>query len=891
MRRFLGTAWHPDMAATMRDVLVAARRRHGYPGVAIAVIAELFDLVRAAVRALVGAPPKITGGWSPNHSDQPGRSHMQTLMHDLKLAVRSLAASRVPAGIAIVTLALGIGVSAAIFSALDSILIRPLPFQHSDRLVEIWNFNLESKFSYPRMPRALFLEWQKQQDLFDRVEGYEVDSAIFAAPAGAEMISAAYVTPGLMPLLGVAPQQGRLLVDGDGRDGTDDRVVVSDRFWRKTLQQDPAALGRRITLHGRPHEIVGIMPPSFRFPYDGQDLWLPLDPAHLPAHRSKGRLSLTAFARTKSGVTVNQVGEQVTARGVDLVTATGGRPGVTATLNIKGQAVDTKTRQSLLVMAAAVGFLLLIVCANIANLSLSRALARSRDLAVRASLGASRVDLIRETFVENLLIGGLGAVLGIGVAAVTLAIGASALPTQITFSMVNTVDLDGRVLLFAVSVGLLASVLFGLPPALMASRPNVNAVLRQDTRTSAGSRGARRLRSVLVIGEVMVAIVLLVGAALMGRAFYELQAQERGFNTTGLISLKLGLPAAGFLDPHYRDQFTDNLIARLRQLPGVTATSAGGVPPDSNMLTWGKVEFDHSPGVATPKELFFPIYTVFPGYFEAVGLPIKEGRAFDASDASDKVIISETFARDYWPNRSAVGAQFRFTGSTRWKTVVGVSQDVKQLDMDDSVGPYEWFEPLRTPPGRKTPAAPEATTAIIDYRTVLVRADNPAVVIPELTKAVHGTDSRAVIWETDLVDDLYAEAIERPRVVLVALAVFSLLGLVLAAAGLYGVLSHLVTQRLREIGIRLALGAHPTTVFRLILRNGLTLTAVGLVLGLGAAIALTRWMKSILYGLDSLDPLALTGVTVLLAVTALFACWRPARRAMRVDPVHLLRES
>lgn len=879
------------MSATIRDVCADARRRHGIAGAILTLAAELFDLFRAGVRARVGGSPQITGGWHPNRSDKPGRTLMQTLWHDVRLAMRSLAASRVSAGIAIITLALGIGVSAAIFSVLDSILIRPLPFQQADRLVEVWNFNTTNQFSYPRMPRALLLEWQKQTDLFDRVEGYEIDSAIYAAPAGAEMVAAVYVTPGLLPMLGIAPQQGRLLGEGDGRDGTDDRVVVSDRFWRGTLQQDPGAVGRRITLHGRAHEIVGIMPPSFRFPNEKQDLWLPLDPAQLPAHRTKGRLSMVVFARTTAGVTLEQVREQVSARGADLVKATGGRAGVTATLNIKGQTVDTKTRQSLLVMAAGVGFLLLIVCANIANLSLSRALARSRDLAVRASLGASRLDLIRETLVENLVIGGLGAVLGIGVAAATLAVGASALPSQITFSMVNMLDLDTRVLVFAITVGLLASVLFGLPPALMASRPNVIAILRQDSRTSSGSTGARRLRSLLVVGEVMVAIVLLVGAALMGRAFYELQAQERGFNTTGLVALKLGLPTNGFLDPYTRDQFTDVLMARLRQLPGVTATSAGGVPPDSNMITWGNVEFDHTPGVATPKELFFPIYTVFPGYFEAVGLPIKEGRAFDAGDTPDNVIISEAFARDYWPNRSAVGAQFRFSGSKTWKTIVGVAQDVKQLDMDDSIGAYEWFEPLRTPPGRATPAMPETTTAIIDYRTVLVRADNPAVVIPELARAVHGVDSRVVIWETDLVDDLYAEAIERPRVVLVALVVFSALGLLLAAAGLYGVLSHLVTQRLREIGIRLALGAHPSTVFRLILRNGLSLTAVGLVLGLGAAFALTRWMKSILYGIDSFDPVALAGVSLLLALTALFACWRPASRAMRVDPAHLLRES
>jgi hypothetical protein len=350
------------------------------------------------------------------------------------------------------------------------------------------------------------------------------------------------------------------------------------------------------------------------------------------------------------------------------------------------------------------------------------------------------------------------------------------------------------------------------------------------------------------------------------------------------------LPTNGFLDPYVRDQFTEDLMAQLRQLPGVTASSAGGVPPDSSYLTWGNVEFDHAPGTSTPKELFFPVYTVFPGYFEAIGLPIREGRALDGTDTRDKVVISEAFARDHWPNRSAVGGRFRFTGSNTWKTVVGVAQDVRQLNMDDSEGAYEWFEPLRTPPGRPMPAPPEATVAIIDYRTFLVRANTPATVIPELTRAVHALDSRVVVWETDLVDDLYAEAIERPRVVLVTLLIFSALGLLLAAAGLYGVLSHVVSQRMREIGIRLALGAHPSSVFALILKNGMALTAVGLVLGLVAASALARLMRSILYDVGSFDPIALAGVSLLLALTSLLACWRPAQRAMRVDPVSLLRE-
>ncbi len=889
MRRLLGLAWDPDMAVTFHDVYADTRRRHGRFAAAAVALAEITDLIRAGLRRRLGLKTPISSGWQPPARRQ-GRGVMQKLWSDLRLAVRTLTATRVTTTIAVATLALGIGVSTALFSMLDSMLFRPLPFQQPQQLFEIWSVNAQ-QFSFPRLSRALLLEWRKQTDVFERVEGYEIESAIYEGPKGAEMVAASYVTPGLMPLLGVGAMTGRTFVDGDGRDGTDDRVVISERFWRETLQRDPSVIGRRLTLNGRPHEIVGVMPASFYFPNQPQLLWLPLDVDQPPARRLKGAMSLTAFARLRADVDPAAAAVQVGDRGGALNAAAGGRPGLTARLTQPKQFIDTRTRQSLYILAGAVAFLLLIVCANIANLSLSRALGRSRDLAVRASLGASRGDLVRHALIESLVLGVTGAALGVLVAWVTMRLGASMLPASMTFATVNAIDLDARVLMFASGLGVLTPLLFGLPPALVASRPNVMTVLRQDTRASAGSPTARRLRSLLVVGEVTVAIVLLTGTALLARSLYQLHSIDRGFDTAGLIALRVGLPANGYIDPYERDRFTDDLMTRIQREAGVVAVTAGGVPPDSSQISWGKIELADNPGTLSDKELIFPIYTAWPGYFDALGLRLKEGRDFAHGDTANEVVISEAFARDYWPGRSAVGAQFRFAGGKTWKTVIGVATDVRQFDLDDANGAYEWFQPLRTPPGRTAPATPDAMAAIVDYRTIAVRATDAAALIPRLPALVHEVDRRVVIWETDLVDDMFSQAIERPRVLAVALAIFGGLGLILAAAGLYGVLTHQVAQRLREFGIRVALGARPAAVFGAILRSGLTLTIVGLVMGLASAMALSRFLGTLLYQVDQFDPLSLSTVTLVLLLAAVVACWVPARRAMRADPVSLLRES
>jgi predicted permease len=890
--------WAGEIGATFQDACRAAHARRGLRGLLMEAPKELADMAATGVKSRLGRGPAVTvPGPTPPRQKRP--SSVATLVHDIRLAVRSLGASPLTTAIAFLTLALGIGITTAAFSVLDAVVFRSLPFPHADRLVEIWNVSGSSmpgppgslgqqQFSYPRFPRALLLEWRKQTDLFDAVEGYDVESVIWKGPAGAEMVSAAYVTPGVFSLLGAVPLDGRIFVEGDGRDGTDRHIVVSERFWRESLWSSPDAVGSTLTVNGEPHTLVGIMPARFRFPNEPQVMWLPIDVDRPPAAKMQQTLSLEAFARARAGITPEQLAEQVKTRGAALVKATGGRAGVSAQVHDKGSFVDRQDRRALLVLGGSVAFLLLIVCANVANLSLSRLLARARDLAVRSALGAARRDLVRETFIEHAVLGLGGALLGVLVAYATLSIAVATLPSSMLLMSLNEIDLDGRALLFTIGIGVLTSLLFGIPPALIAARPSVTAILRNDSRATSGSPAARRLRSALVVAEVTVALVLLVGAALMARSFIKLQAVDRGFDTSSLVALRVGLPAVGYLDPHARDRFTDELIDAVRRQPGVRGATAGSVPPDASMISFGAIEIAGQAS-RSDKELIVPVHSAWPNYFETVGIPIKEGRGFTVQEPASSTIVSESFARAYWPDRSPIGAQFRFTGSKLWKTVVGVAGEVRQMDLDDAHGAFEWYRPLRVPPGAPAPVH-TATENIVDYRTFVISADDPAAIVGRSREIVHTLDPNVVIWEVDEVDHLFAEAVGRPRVVLTMMAVLAGLGVVLAAAGIYGVLAYLVAQRRREIGIRLALGARPQAIGRLVLRSGLVLTCTGLIAGVAVSLALARVMQALLYEVETTDPVSMALVSTVLLAVALIAAWRPARQAMRTDPLSLLRE-
>ena len=871
-----------DVETAVADVWSAGYARGGAVVALTASVRECVNLAVASVGARLGRGPRISGGQSPRRSE---RKHgMAHLVRDLRAALRTLLGTPSHTALVTLTLALGIGINAAVFSVVDSMLIRPVPFAEQDRLVSLWTYT--GKFSWRGgFTSPLIREWRAQTDLFDRVEASQEKTFVFEHDDGAELVTGSIVTPGLFSTLGVQPSRGRLFVDGDGRDGSDRLAVVSARFWSQQMNGVADVIGREILLDGDRYQIVGVVPDAFRYPDEQHVVWVPVDPARPPSTITRPA-SFVPLARLAPGVTPEQARERVSARGADLNARAGGDGKATASVMPLSDFLRDREERSLLVLAGSVGFLLLIVCANIANLTLSRALTRTRDLAVRAALGASRADLMREALLEHALVGIAGAAGGLIVAALSIAAITAVLPEAMTMSSLNRIDIDVRTLGFLAAASVVTVLLFGLPPALMAGRIGVAGLLQGQSRSATGSILARRLRSGLVVAEVALSIVLLVGAALMTRSLMKLEAIDVGMNVDGLLAMQIALPAGPYADASVRDTFTTELIARLKTQRNVVNASMGALPPRESLINVGAIELADRPGEKT-KSSVVPVFEIWPGYFDTAGIRVVDGREPQPTDPVGAAVVSQGFAAKHWPQQSALGRQFKI-GKGPWRTVVGVSSEVRRRSEDDDSAEFEIYYPR----GQTTDAyvATRPVARIAEYRTMLVRTTGTGVSLQQLAGVVHQIDPRVIVGRTSLVEREFADAIARPRVVFLMLVVFAGFGLVLAAAGLYGVLSYLVSQRLREIGIRLALGARPADIRRLIFGAGLTMAGVGLAIGIGAALLLVRLMRTLLYEVEPTDPASVAAVAGLLLATAALAAWRPARRAMRVDPVNLLRE-
>lgn len=811
---------------------------------------------------------------------------MQTLIQDLRYGFRTLRKNPGFAIVAVLTLAFGIGANTAIFSAVNAVLLRPLPFADEDRLVVMWKHDQTSSHPLVELSIAEFNDWRRESGSFESlaamptsVYGY---GYVMTGRGEPVQIESSRVSADFFKTLGVSPSLGRAFTAEDDHPGAGEAVIISHRLWRDYFGADEKVIGQAITLNETPFQIVGVMTADFEFP-KGVDIWSPLSASvGGGALQNREAVFLQAVGRLKAGVSrekaeaeMNAVIGRVAAAHPE-TEAEGHRVVITPV----PEYLFGSARPALWLLLAATGLLLLIACANVASLLLARATARRKEMAVRAALGASRFRIVRQLFVESLTLAGAGGALGVLFAYWLADLLVVVAPADIP--RVENVRVDAVVLLFSTAATLLTSALFGLAPALSATKMNLTAALGDGGRT-AGERHGNRLRAALVVGEIAVTLVLLAGAGLALRSFVKLQQVDTGFDTENVLTFQLRLFGKKYPDAKSVRDFYQQLTERLEAQPGVTAAGAVLIRPLEGVIGWD-VPFataDQSPDDAKRNRVpNFEVVT--PHYFRSVGLPLLAGREFterDDDDAPKVAIISEAMARGLFaPGLDPLGQRLRLFDpsdpDTEWHTVVGVVGDARYREVRDAR--WDVYVPYRQ--------------FAFPVRYVTVRAtSDPAALAATVRREVAALDSQQAVTSVKTTGQLFAENVARPRFNSLLLTLLASLAALLAGLGIYGVISYSVAQRTREIGVRIALGAQQGDVLRLVFRQGLKLILSGIVIGLVAAFLLSRLMESLLFGISATDPLTFVVVSLLLVVVALVACYVPARRAMRVDPMVALR--
>ena len=875
VRRDLDVETRHEMTLTFDRVLAAARRRGRLAALA-AFLAETADLAVASFRRDPLSPPRCR-----RESNPPSEVSACCLLFRTggppcgapprNPATRSWSSS---------SSRWGLQINTVIFSVADAAMFRGLPYPSGSRLVEIFNDDPVGRFSSPGLLPETVSEWRGHAELFDAVEGMNFASFIVVGGAEPEEMSGAFITPGLFAALGLRPALGRLFQPEDAEPGRDRVVIISDTVWRKRFGADPDATGRTLTLNDQTFTVVGVMPPHFRYPAGPQQIWLPT-----PLRQPQGaRLDVVAIL--KAGLTREAAQSRAKTLAVAL-TEQRPRPGGWGIrfMDPRGVVLNKSTRQALQILTAAVFLVLLIACANVANLFFAQALARTRELSIRAALGASRGRLIRELLAESLVLGAAGGAIGLGLAYWGVGLAIALAPIELTRFAANEIRIDQRMLAFTALVTVGTGLLFGILPAWRASRINAGDALKSRTGTSAVAHA--RLRGMLVVGEVALSCILLDG-----RRAPDSQLRARAGGRARLRSVE---PAERHAQPADRSvsaagptnlSRADREIAwrHCRVVEGVTI--ANGVPTSGGNIRFGELEAEN--GLAETGESVVPETIITPNYFATLGIPIRDGRSFLADEPVDSTIISEGFARRLWPGGSAVGKRVRLGADGKWLTVVGVAGEVRGNRMVERQSTIEMYSPMWRP-APKTPAAPVPGPRSFDYINLVVRAPRPLTLVPAIKQVLWAIDPAQPVGDTVLVEDLLAKSLAQERFATVLMGTFAALALLLAAAGLYAVLAQLVAQRRQEIGIRMALGAATADVAGMILGRGFVLTCLGVAIGLAGAWAMARALSSQLFEVTPHDPWSFASVPIALLAVALLASWLPARRALAVNPATALR--
>ena len=815
---------------------------------------------------------------------------LEELLQDVKYSLRMLRKAPGFTAVAVLTLALGIGANTAIFSVVNSTLLAPLPFKDSGQLVDIhahatffdfWNLGLS-------LPDVNDIRAQsKSLSALVPFQGATVDLTGRDAP---RQLDATKISADYFSMLGIKPICGRTFLPSETQEGAEHEAILSAGLWRTQFGADPRVVGTSITLDGKPYTVVGVMPamPKLFLSPGRADIWIPFAPSH-EVLANRGMHGIPTLARLKAGVTVRQAQAELDGIAARLSKAYPKEDGQWSfRVNALRDDMNRNAHTPLLILLGAVGFVLLIACANVGNLFLSRGWARRRELAIRSTLGASRGRLIRQLLVESLLLASGGGVAGLLLAYWSLD-GLKTLMQPILFG-VDKIGLDVRVLIFTLGVSIVAGLLFGLAPAFVSSGNDAGAAMKEGSagaQTGASTSGHNPLRQILVVAEIALALVLVIGATLALGSFSRMMRVNLGFDTQSILDMRLDFPQTKFKSNADMFAYVRALTDCLRATPGVDSVAASGYSPLSGTQGEGFFSIERVPDnpnsqTMTGKE------SVGPGFFETLGIPLLQGREFTALDGGkgpQAVIVNHAFAEKFLGGKSPLGKRVYMGDEDAqhnkiWEEIVGEVGDIHDQN------PRIAAEPVMYTPFYHD----DFTTGMFMGANLLLRTRlNPEALIPIAQNQVWAFDKDEPISKIQTMQQSLSASVAEPRFQSFLLGAFGALGLLLAVVGIYGVISYSVKQRTHEIGIRMALGAEPAQVMRLILAHGLKLAVIGVVIGISAAVGLTRLMSSLLFGVSATDPATFAGVAVLLVIVALGACWMPARRAMRVDPMEALR--
>ena len=800
---------------------------------------------------------------------------------DLLHSIRSLIRNPGFTAVAVITLMLAIGVNTTIFSVVNAVLLKALPFQQPEQLVSVQK--VAEPGGFPGIAAYQFLAWKDRNSSFDDLAAFTDNNFNLTGAGEPERISCAQVTASLFTTLRVQPLRGRFFLPEEDKPGSNNVAIVSERFWQRRYARDEAVLQSTLTLDNKPYLIVGVLPASFRFPGEF-DVWLPI--ALDPVKETKGDFFslIEVVGRLKSSATNTGAQSELSliARQASEHVNEPSAVGQVEVVPLQRQLVSG-VRLTVLILWGAVGLVMLLACVNVASLMISRTLSRQREMAVRAAVGARRWQLIRQLLTESVVIGLAGGVLGLLVAVWGTRAIAGLVPKGFTNSVydLNNVPLDWHAFVFTLALSVLTGIVFGLAPALTASKPDLINALRNSRSFGLMSFGLRSLRGWLVVVELALAVVLLLGAGLLVRSFNKLMTLDLGFDRENVLTFRVSLPRSKYAKPAQTDAFYKDLLQRVNALPGVQTV---GTINHSPLQGHGLIAFvgieGHAP-LDRKKDPAIGIGVVDGEYFKTLKVPLLAGRQYDARDGADgqKVaIVNEAFAKYFLPGSDALGRRVAFgceESEGFCRTIVGVVGNIRQESITDEAIP-EMYVPFAQMP--------------MNGSTVMVRTSaDPTALVAVVRSEVMAIDNNQPISDVKTLTQRVDEVVAVSRSLMLLFSAFALLALILGAVGVYGIVSYSVTQRTHEIGIRMALGARPTDVLTLTLRNGIALTVLGIVIGVGAAFALTRFMESMLFGVTPTDKLTFIAVSFLLFLVALCASLIPARRATKVDPLVALR--